>query len=183
MEHLFLKFYGNFLTTCIKNLIYIILIATTLLGCQENNKTETKSRICNKSFCEEGTLINGNKNGIWKRFDKNDNLIQINFYTKDTLNGPSVSFYDNGEIYNSVNYKMDEFHGNVSLYYDNGNLNFSDNYINGNKHGKSFFFDKEGWLKEIRSYHQGEKHGKHINLNKRQDTVEIKVFKLGKLIK
>lgn len=166
-----------------RNLVYTILLIISLLGCEENNRSETKSKICNEYFCEEGTLINGNKKGIWKRFDKNDNLTQINFYTRDTLNGPCVSFYDNGEIYNSANYNMGKFHGNVSLYYDNGNLNFSDNFINGKQHGKSFFFDKEGWLKEIRSYHQGEKHGKHITLNKRQDTVEIKVFKHGKLIK
>ena len=126
--------------------VFLCLIVFLNFVCCQNSKNNINT-ICNKTYCEKGILAGDKKEGIWKRYDNENNLIRIAKYKNDILHGAATSYYKDGQLYSVGNYRKGKFHGNVSVFYENGNLNFSDNYLKGEKDGYSYLFDREGWLK------------------------------------
>lgn len=146
------------------------------------NDFSNKKYICNKMFCEKGVLVRGKREGLWKKYDKENNLRDISYYKNGELNGISVGFYKSGQPYSVGNYKKGEFNGNVSLYFDNGNLNSSDNYANGLQEGYSYLYYRNGNLKSKWFYKNNKRDGKQYYFNKFGNTVKIEIFSNGILL-
>ena len=88
-------------------LILLLVFSSFIICCKTNNKKDITKK-CNNIDCEIGEYINNQKEGVWKQYDKNDNLIKVSNYSKGKLNGPNVSFYSNGKVYSTGNYVNDE---------------------------------------------------------------------------
>lgn len=159
----------------------ILMFLPLVICCQTNNKTNIVKN-CSDSDCESGVYKNNKKEGVWRRYDKDNNLLQISYYSEGKLNGTSVSFYSNGRVYSTGNYVNDKPHGNVTIYSENGNINLSDNYFYGKKEGFSYLYYKDGKLQSKWFYEEGKREGKQCEFNEKQDTLKIEYYKKGNII-
>lgn len=82
-----------------------------------------------KDGSEEGKMIDGLKQGIWKYYDENGNLINIKNYKNDTLHGIQKTYHENGQI-------SDE------SYYVNGILRGSKEWFENGKMSSELYFNE-----------------------------------------
>lgn len=160
----------------------ISLTLLFLITCCKTNEKTNVVKDCNAIDCEVGLYKNHKKDGVWKRYDKENNLIEISNYSEGKLNGTSVSLYDNGMVYSTGNYVNDEPHGNISVYFETGKINFSDNYFYGKKEGFSYLYYKNGNLQSKWFYVLGKRDGEQYEFKENQDTLKIEYYKSGILI-
>ncbi|KRD08250.1 hypothetical protein ASE21_16305 [Flavobacterium sp. Root901] len=157
----------------------LLLVFSALIMCCKTNKKTGIAKDCNDIDCEVGVYKNNQKDGVWKRYDKSDNLIQISNYSEGKLNGATVSFYSNGRVYSTGNYVNNEPHGNITIYSENGNINLLDNYFYGKKEGFSYLYYKDGKLQSKWFYVSGKRDGEQYEFNENQDTLKIEYYKKG----
>lgn len=94
-------------------------------------KDTTKAKICdykkyyfaNGKVQEEGCLLNGKKEGLWKEYNKNGWVRFEWTYFNDVLNGPYKSFYESGKI-NSVGYRKDGVPSDTVKFYEEDGILF-----------------------------------------------------------
>ena len=85
----------------------------------------------NGQLCEEVNYIDDKMNGIYKRYHENGQLwIEVN-YIDNEKNGIYKSYYENGQLWLEVNYIDDKENGIYKLYYQDGKLFEEVNYIDG----------------------------------------------------
>lgn len=146
----------------------------------------------------KGPMIKGMKNGEWKTYFKNGRLASVENYKNDTLNGPRIFYFPDGQCQSRMNYKMgiqvDSFffyssNGKVShqgfsnpqgkdegpfkIYHDNGQLSQIGQYVNGYMDGEFRSFYKSGKLKEVQYYKMNKKTGTWIQLSEAGDTIKV----------
>ena len=134
-----------------KGVVLLALIVTIINSCTNKDKLGL-DKICNLEYCEYGEIINNKKEGVWKRFDKYGNLIQVTKYVNGLKNGPSVAFYADGMIYSTGYYLNDTISGNLSIYHENGFLNISSNYVKGKRVGFQYDYSEKGILSNLDFY-------------------------------
>ena len=117
---------------------------------------------------EEGTLVNGKRDGAWYTYHPRNGMIKtITDFVEGKLNGIHTEFNDRGQLevkayyVNNVldgpRYKYrfgkvveDSFYVNGQLdgvyktYHNNGKLNQESNFKNGVREGKAIYFDDKG---------------------------------------
>lgn len=162
------------------SVIKILAIFFMINACKTNNTDLVKE--CDSYNCDIGALKNNKKEGVWKRYDKHDRLIQTSNYSRGKLNGPVISYYPNGTVYSTSNYIDDTPHGNSTLYFENGKINFLDTYFYGKKEGYSYLYDKEGNLVSKYFYVAGKRDGEQYEFGKKEDTVKVEVYRNGILL-
>ncbi len=132
----------------------------------------------------EYTLIDGKKEGDFKRYGKDKLIKKEGKYKNDQKIG-EWKFYKEGTLHNTVTYIDGEkegiatyYHNNKKLYtwtYRNGKsegsnkkyykdsiLKFEGTYKNGKLEGKSIEYYKKGTLKFVTNYKEGKLHGPYI---------------------
>jgi antitoxin component YwqK of YwqJK toxin-antitoxin module len=90
----------------------------------------------------EGTYMNDKKNGIFKTFDKDGDLISLEKYRDDQL----VVDSEESVILDLRN-----------SYYPNGEIKSTGGYVDGKKEGTHRYYDNEGNIEGAEIYHRGEK--------------------------
>jgi antitoxin component YwqK of YwqJK toxin-antitoxin module len=85
-------------------------------------------------------------------------------YKDDVKDGPSESYYDNGQLDYKLNYKNGVEDGPFETYYGNGQLRSKGTYRNGVRFGpyESYFVNGQLWVKE--------------KLNKMENSYLIKLY-------
>ena len=110
--------------------------------------------LINYNIIPKDTLEISVKNGVEKRW-KNKVLISQQFWVNDTLNGPSLNYFPDGNIASKYNYVDGLLDGEYITYYDNGNIKTSGNkiiyrYSSGYKKsilmGWAYYYDRNGSL-------------------------------------
>ncbi len=162
----------------LKLYISLLLIFVINYSCTQMNKNKV-NKICNTEYCEIGEFKNDKKEGVWKRYDFKDNLIQMASYSDGLLHGPIVSFYENGSIYTTGYYINDTINGNMSLYFEDGKLNISSNFLNGKKEGFNYLYDRNRNLKFKKFYLEGKKNGRQYEYDNKSKIIKIEFFREG----
>lgn len=105
----------------------------------------------------EGVLIGKKRTGVWKYYDHRENLILIEQYLHDQLNGKRTVFYENGHVAELSNYKNNTLEGITSRFSKDGVKLNDMTYKGGLLHGRTKFFEVNGNLKETGLYYKDHK--------------------------
>lgn len=82
-----------------------------------------------------------------------------NFIKGEKQKVKEVSYFNNGEKEQEVEYLNGQFHGKYRLWYNNGQLWIDELYENGIKHGKFIVYSDDGDKSFSGEYNQGAKTG------------------------
>jgi antitoxin component YwqK of YwqJK toxin-antitoxin module len=67
-------------------------------------------------------LVNGKREGLWKVYDRNGILREVNNYKDGKLNGAQETYDSLGRLYTMAHRYNDAFVDSFKLYYENGQL-------------------------------------------------------------
>jgi antitoxin component YwqK of YwqJK toxin-antitoxin module len=128
-----------------------------------------------------GLYEHGKKEGEWRKYDKDSNLIEQWFCQNDLYQGELSAFYPNGKCRYIEYYKDDELieikeaydinakktldkgNGKLMSYYANGNVKFELSYRNSKQDGASIFYYSNGKIEQEANYKNNKLDGKLIN--------------------
>ncbi len=136
------------------NLILILLISPLVIYGQQKNCNSNPRRAipCNaqltqtindttltilKSGCDY-LSYDSSANGIWKVFLSDSTLLEISSLKNGKRNGPSITYFKNGQIKSRSEYKDNLLHGNYVSFYDNGKENGKGIYKTNNRNLELF---------------------------------------------
>lgn len=83
---------------------------------------------------------------IFYQYASYDKPKQISHYKKGKLEGTTIRYYDNGQIFYEQNYLDDKLHGFERFYYESGQLRRSGKFVVGKATGTFTLYDEEGKL-------------------------------------
>jgi len=151
-----------------------------ILFCVINNlNAQTKTFHSNGKLKAIGFYdVQHHKTGEWKQYDLDGNLNEIGFFVNGEKNGEWKTFYKN-ELTSSKNYKNGKKDGNWS-YYQNGKLKQIEHYINGKASGVSKSIRENGTLIYIRYYDNGKPIGEHKEYYESGKIKKVTTFINGK---
>ena len=89
------------------------------------------------------TFVDGQLNGLSKRWDNNGNLHQEKYFKNGLYDSLFKEFYNDGKLHAKGNYKNDEKNGVWKFYYASGKLSAISNWENDNMHGEFIQFDED----------------------------------------
>ena len=138
-------------------------------GSYKNDKPDSLWRyyfLFNNKLAEEGMMKDGLKEGLWKQWDKNGNIVEEVHYKEDKRHGPATIYFFDGSIQMQVNFKNNLPHGPYKEYrqkevYEEGA------YLDGSKHGAfTRYWQSTDKLnpdvyKQAGQYEKGLMHGKY----------------------
>jgi antitoxin component YwqK of YwqJK toxin-antitoxin module len=109
---------------------------------------------------EEVTFKEGKRDGIWKLWDENGNLMAEGIYKdgKD-LNTVFKSWYENGQLSKQATLKDGKAEGNFKEWYKNGQLKQEGTFKNDKQVGLSKEYYEKGQLKIEKTWKDGELDG------------------------
>ena len=130
----------------------------------------------------EGNVKDYQMNGMWRTFYESGNLKNSVNYLEGKVDGISYFYYDD-----KVNTKKAEviFEENMIIdtyqeFYDNGAQKTKIEYKDGKMDGDAEFFYRTGRIKIEGSYKDGEKNGKWIYYNQNEQKIKKEKWKNGK---
>lgn len=80
---------------------------------------------------EEGSYSYGRRNGVWKYFDTDGNLLFIGEFIDDNPHGKHIYYWDNGQVKDEINYVSGMKQGDWKKYNSDGTLLLIITYQNG----------------------------------------------------
>ena len=90
-------------------------------------------------------MIGEKREGKWVYYHKgSDKIMMTEFYVNDKLEGPSITFFENGRIAGELNYKNGKLHGKEKTYSEDGVPLKEFNYVDGKLNGPVTYYDVEG---------------------------------------
>lgn len=69
-----------------------------------------------------GSLVNGQKEGLWKIYDQNGILREVSYYKNGKLNGAQETFDTSGRLYTRAHRYNNAFVDSFKLYWENGQV-------------------------------------------------------------
>jgi TonB family protein len=162
-----------------------LLIAGADLQAQEITKKKGKYKFYypNGKVSSSGKVKNYHRNGQWKYYDENGNVVTIANFVLDTIHGKYDEFYSDGKPFIKGQYCMNKKCGNWKTYDMKGKVISDENFVDGQPNGiqrywypdgvmrdslvsdhgmttylKSWY--KSGKVKAIETYKEGRPHGK-----------------------
>jgi len=145
-------FHTNF-----SGLIFILaLLFPVFLFAQSEEKPQTQS-------FGKGEVKNGRKEGVWKFFYPNGNLMAEETYLEGELNGKAVDYYPDGVVSSIENWKEDLLEDSAWYFHQNGKLNRKGRYEKGVYQGFWVTYSALGFLEQSGFYVDGLPEGEFIN--------------------
>lgn len=117
----------------IKNIIATLIIAITMLGCNQGKEV--------------------------KKYD-NGVLIASHYEKNGKAEGLAKLYFPNGKVELEGEYKNGVPNGKFVFYYENGNIRAIAEMKDSKNHGVAKFYDKEGLLEDVEVWEEGEMLGR-----------------------
>lgn len=97
---------------------------------------------------EEGSFVNGRKEGLWKRYYPNGTAISILAnYKNNRPSGSFTKYYANGKIKEKGSLILNQYRDSLVRYYPNGQVEYRGNYNEqGKEQGKITYFYENGQI-------------------------------------
>lgn len=99
--------------------------------------------------------LNGQKNGISKRWYKTGELLEESNWKDDKQNGLYRWYYQRGQLYLECNYLNGKRNGLYTNFFDDGSVELYANYTNDIRDKNWKYFDKSGKLLYVMKFDQG----------------------------
>ena len=104
----------------------------------------------------EGMMLNKKRAGKWTTYHhKSDQIMMMEYYKNDELNGLQTTYFKNGKVGEKTNYLNGIKNGSSQIYADNGQLLQDLNYKNGELDGHQTYYNPEGSLVAEGDYKNG----------------------------
>lgn len=107
-----------------------------------SNQSTVKLYFENEALMADGFYRNQKKDSIWMNYNERGELVSLESYKNDKLNGKKINYYlmdqlETGELHilSVTNYRDDIRDGAFKEYYPNGKMKMSGNYVNGLRTG------------------------------------------------
>ncbi len=140
----------------IANYIIMFFLAVTIVSC--NNMQKIKDE--NGNIIETFALNeNGNKEGVFTRFDNQGNTIEIANYVDGKLEGKREIFYQSGQVELVENYQNNIINGECITYYKNGKIKLIYIYDDGVMNNSIKKYSENGVLLEEVQMKNNEENG------------------------
>ncbi|MBA3647600.1 MAG: toxin-antitoxin system YwqK family antitoxin [Chitinophagales bacterium] len=110
----------------------------------------------NGIISEEGNWKMGIRDSISRWYSVIGKVSIEYYYTNGTLNGSSISYYENGQVKSSGNFLNSYQNGYWKEFYASGKLSEEGDYSSGKKNGTWSFFSEEGILQKTEQYRNGD---------------------------
>lgn len=114
-----------------------------------------------KNYCEytntleeEYYVVNGKKEGLYKKYYPDGSLRKTCFYLNDEINGDFIKFYQNGTLKYKIPYVNGYKNGKYIRYYENGNIETEATYLNNLLEGECRNYYENQQLNRITYYTQ-----------------------------
>lgn len=104
-------------------------------------------------------LADGVREGRYLRFNAEGKRMEEAFFHNDTLNGPRIFYFTNGDTLSIEQYSMGNFEGEFRQYYENGQLQLKGMYRNNEMTGQWQQFYESGELKEVVTFRANAENG------------------------
>ena len=108
------------------------------------------------------SLIDFAKEGEFTRFYESGSIEEIAHYSKDTLNGTRILFFENGDTSIVETHQSGTFEGLYKSYYPGNILKANGQYLKGEISGEWRYFYDNKQLKEVVQFANGEENGPFI---------------------
>jgi antitoxin component YwqK of YwqJK toxin-antitoxin module len=121
-------------------------------GCKEKN-AEMPSWM--KGFEKFNAVVNGKKEGKHFSFDDAGNVLDISFYTNDSLCGESLNFYPTGKLKSKMIFRGNKVNGAAYYFYPSGVIESIREWEDDKKVGYGLdFYDTTGETKASLLYNE-----------------------------
>lgn len=132
----------------------------------------------------EGLIHNGSMTGTWKTYYESGNIKNTVNYDNGVLEGDAWFYYDSEDNTKRADatFEDDELNGTYYEYYESGTQKAKIEYDNGKAYGDAEFYYPNGKLKIKAGYKKGLKHGRWIYYNERGNPVGKTKWRKGELI-
>ncbi|MEZ4948958.1 MAG: toxin-antitoxin system YwqK family antitoxin [Saprospiraceae bacterium] len=143
--------------------IIVFLFILGFLSCSDEYETvEVKHE--NGTIAEQYTRrkVDFAKEGVYKKFDDQGNLLEEANYSNDTLDGLRVIYFANGKHQVEEHYVKGQFEGPFKSFHEDGNLKLEGVYENNKMTGPWKAYYENGQLKEIVQFEANQENGPFI---------------------
>ncbi|NND07199.1 MAG: toxin-antitoxin system YwqK family antitoxin [Saprospiraceae bacterium] len=140
----------------------LAILLLTWMGCF--NKMETVELRNEAGQLEERYEIDkatGQKEGSYMRY-RDGILIETALYTRDTLEGIRILYFDNGNKEIQETYVMGTYHGPYQSFYDSGQLKLEGQYQKGTMEGPWTKYYESGQIMEVVEMHKNQENGPFV---------------------
>jgi len=113
---------------------------------------------CNGTLKRQYVYLNNRPHGLSREYYPGTRLVRAEQYFVDgLLDGPSHTFYRNGQLWEDCTYKSGKLHGFYRSYHENGNPDIQARYQDGLLDGEYRNYSRYGLPREIGSFRQGKR--------------------------
>lgn len=158
-----------------------IMLLLLLIAGTENVET----RWPNGNVKEQGTRVDGKKEGVWKTWYESGQPHKTAEYKNGELHGTMKSYYPSGKLFELEEYKDGKLHGRRAEFYKNGRARFDWKFADGKPvaRERKMYYDN-GVLKMliVRLDDKGDRHRQtsyHKNGRKQSEMELVKGWKVG----
>lgn len=121
---------------------------------------------------EEGTYVNGRKEGVWTKYFPDGKVKLKGTYNNNRPEGAYTRYYPNGKIAEQGEFKANSYKGLLLRYYDNGQLAYRANFNNqGQESGRVTYYHPNGKVALTYTVKNGEVQGEVARYNTRGQLV------------
>lgn len=133
----------------------------------------------------EGLIHNSNMTGTWKTYYESGNIKNTVNYDNSILEGNAWFYYDTEDNTKKADatFEDDELEGTYFEYYESGTQKAKIEYEDGKAYGDAEFYYPNGKLKIKARYKNGYKNGRWIYYNEKGKPVGKTKWKKGKLVR
>lgn len=125
-----------------------------------SDTVEVKYLAQNGKTISEGKMMDRQRVGEWIYYHNNsDRIMMTEHYENDSLHGPKVTYFDNGNIAEKANYTHGKLQGEKIIYSEKGVVLEHLQYVNGELHGPARFYNGKGELLTEGNYKKDRHHG------------------------
>lgn len=130
---------------------------------------------------EEGSYLNNEKEGLWKRYWPNGNVRSEIYYENGQPQGPYKLYHANGKLEESGRWHDGKLTDRFQRYHSNGILKEDLKYDSeGNRQGTQQYFHENGTLALEVDMHEGTEHGIQRRYDEQGQLMEERDFDKGK---
>jgi len=118
--------------------VYSLITVSIFFSCNNRELKYSRKKIGDKLY--EAHFLNDSLIEGEAKIYKDDKLIAIEHYNHSVKNGPAISFYSKGNIYDSLSFSKGLENGYYYVYDSSGNLAYVSYYFNGLKVGPEIYY-------------------------------------------
>ncbi|MBK8846177.1 MAG: toxin-antitoxin system YwqK family antitoxin [Bacteroidetes bacterium] len=131
-------------------------------------------------IAESGYLLQGKKDGVWKKYYTNGPLNRLEEYSDGVLNGTVVELNRGGTIDLDENYVDGKLHG-LRVKYHYGMQSVIEHYKSGLLHGEKIMYYENSQKQEEGVYNNGKREGETKWYNQDGKLITMYTYKDGRL--